>query len=562
MSMTSSSKALEYMLLREPPQNHRLTTDLDTIVTIDDEFDEDAAELERERTQPVRFWIRRNIIRVTIVVVSFAASAILFAVNHNSQERTEVETIIAIPGLLVVMMFASTATEALLVRIADYSSQDAADALRSRLRFVFFFGIMYRFMLWKWMYLLGMEDYAVVAVQIAKASFVVSVGVVLKQLLYGIVKKFAAVHALATDLRNMGALQDAMSMAAERKSFSAQLAAARNRSLVLPLKNVDGDWVFDESASCRIANSLQMRAIAHSQLKRVFGGATEINFEQWKKWFSSQTSAHRAWTLLFKDLPESSNLQSETFVWAFIQSLDRRIQLGNRMLNLDSLLGVICVAFDTVFFMAVGCYISIVLGFNFSAMVVTFATALASVTFALSGTLTRLFESMVWVFATKAIEVGDSIQMDQQDFVVVAIRLMSTELRSGDNRVLIVPNWTLAQTPIYNLRKTNAATVIIKFQVSYGCSKEDLLAVKRAIEAFVTRNPDTWRLPVDFRVMDLLDQTSLTVTAILRHRLNWQQKAIIMEDRFDVVSEIRSTINAMKIGYKDPDAYVDVKPRP
>lgn len=100
--------------------------------------------------------------------------------------------------------------------------------------------------------------------------------------------------------------------------------------------------------------------------------------------------------------------------------------------------------------------------------------------------------------------------------------------------------------------------------------------------------------------MDLLDQTSLTVTgtysryvmqsrsnsveftAILRHRLNWQQKAIIMEDRFDVVSggfllrlwpltfpnvncvqtEIRSTINAMKIGYKDPDAYVDVKPRP
>lgn len=87
------------------------------------------------------------------------------------------------------MMFASTATEALLVRIADYSSQDAADALRSRLRFVFFFGIMYRFMLWKWMYLLGMEDYAVVAVQIAKASFVVSVGVVLKQLLYGIVKK-------------------------------------------------------------------------------------------------------------------------------------------------------------------------------------------------------------------------------------------------------------------------------------------------------------------------------------------------------------------------------------
>lgn len=61
--------------------------------------------------------------------------------------------------------------------------------------------------------------------------------------------------------------------------------------------------------------------------------------------------------------------------------------------------------------MAVGCYISIVLGFNFSAMVVTFATALASVTFALSGTLTRLFESMVWVFATKAIEVGDSIQV-------------------------------------------------------------------------------------------------------------------------------------------------------
>lgn len=55
--------------------------------------------------------------------------------------------------------------------------------------------------------------------------------------------------------------------------------------------------------------------------------------------------------------------------------------------------------------------------------------------------------------------------MDQQDFVVVAIRLMSTELRSGDNRVLIVPNWTLAQTPIYNLRKTNAATVISKYTV-------------------------------------------------------------------------------------------------
>ena len=91
------------------------------------------------------------------------------------------------------------------------------------------------------------------------------------------------------------------------------------------------------------------------------------------------------------------------------QAFERLIHLSNRTLNLENLLSVVLIGINTVSYLIIGSYILYVSGVDLSAMVVTFATAFASLKFAFYGMITRIFESMIWVFVTKAVEVGDLI---------------------------------------------------------------------------------------------------------------------------------------------------------
>eukprot|EP00474_Spongospora_subterranea_P010879 CRZ11337.1 hypothetical protein [Spongospora subterranea] len=576
-----TSKMMAYYALREPLRRHSDHNPEMALSIQDDHNDRDQEDIDNVDLSvdrhPLKQFVRSHYISLFIVIISLTSSILYYSLSGDGTPANA--ALIAMPGILVASLFLSTIIEHLFIRILIFisdpdSSTGTITALRSRIRFVVLFGVWHLLILPRW------RDLSIDSVQVVfRGGFVISVSWVVKELFYGLIRKFATVNTLKSDLQVLTAIKDTIWMiccpdassrarllkswrrqSLKKSSFDHKVRELRDCVMVLPLvPTSDGnEWMFDEEASLRVTSTSKMRTIAQFISKRLFCDGYEISFQSWCHLFSTTESAGRSWSLFFKDAPDTRKIHADDFIWAFIQAFEHLVHLSNRASNLDNLLSVVLIALNTIFYLVITSYLLVyVLGVNLSAMVVTFATAFASLTFAFSGMITRVFESMIWVFVTKSVEVGDLIQFNSQDFTVLRIRLMSSDLRSGDGRVMNIPNGLLAQSPIYNMRMTSHATVAVKFQVAYSCSNEQLAMLRKNLEAYVVKNSEIWRAPIDLRVSDLLDQSSWTITAVIQHRLNWQQRGIIADDQFEITNEIRRWVNDLQIGFKDPDVYVD-----
>ena len=95
-----------------------------------------------------------------------------------------------------------------------------------------------------------------------------------------------------------------------------------------------------------------------------------------------------------------------------------------------------------------------IFGANVAQVLLSMSSIVLSLVFAVGNSFKRIFEAVVFLFVTHAYDVGDRIMVGDLSMVVVKINLLSTELRTEDDRTLYYPNYTLADQVIYNIRRS------------------------------------------------------------------------------------------------------------
>ena len=133
------------------------------------------------------------------------------------------------------------------------------------------------------------------------------------------------------------------------------------------------------------------------------------------------------------------------------------------------------------------------LGINTTSFLAIFASAGLAVGMALSGTLQN-FAGGVILLLLRPYRVGDYITAQGQSGTVKNIGLFSTQLSTGDNRIIYVPNSAISTDIVDNYSQATKRRVDWNISIRYG---DDIDVAREAILAMLAADKRTLKEPAE-----------------------------------------------------------------
>lgn len=169
---------------------------------------------------------------------------------------------------------------------------------------------------------------------------------------------------------------------------------------------------------------------------------------------------------------------------------------------------------------------------------------------ALQGTLSN-FAGGIIIIVMRPFKLGDYIVTNGQEGTVEDIKLFYTTLVTTDNRVVSVPNGTLANNVIVNNSAKDTRRVDLTIQVAYG-SNVDL--VKKIITHVCNENELVFKTPAPFTELAEMNESSLDFTV-----RTWCNRGDYWTVKFALIDNIKKALDAygIEIPYKQIDVHIN-----
>jgi small conductance mechanosensitive channel len=117
-------------------------------------------------------------------------------------------------------------------------------------------------------------------------------------------------------------------------------------------------------------------------------------------------------------------------------------------------------------------------GIETTGLAALFASAGVTVGLALQGSLSNLAGGVL-ILILKPFKVGEYIIAGGDEGTVISIEILCTKLRTGDNKIIVIPNGALANSSITNASREEFRRVDMVFSVAYD---SDLKLVKSLLQ--------------------------------------------------------------------------------
>jgi len=201
------------------------------------------------------------------------------------------------------------------------------------------------------------------------------------------------------------------------------------------------------------------------------------------------------------------------------------------------------VSYIFVFFLLIGG-----IGIQATSLITILGTAGIAIGLALQGSLTNLAGGIL-ILLFKPFNKGDYIESDSGSGLIDGIRILYTTIVTFDNRVIIIPNGALANSPVTNLSRNPERRLDLTICVSYD---SDIDLVKKTLKDIADNHPQI--LHEKPYVIRLLSHNSSSLDFVFKvwtPTLNyWNVKFDLMEE---VVLKFRE--NDIEIPYNKLDIY-------
>lgn len=195
------------------------------------------------------------------------------------------------------------------------------------------------------------------------------------------------------------------------------------------------------------------------------------------------------------------------------------------------------------------------IGQKFGLDTTSVAAALAScgvaVGLALQGSLSN-FAGGVLILVLKPFVVGDYIVEDNKgrEGTVVEIQLFYTKLLTVDNKTVIIPNGSLANTSLTNVTAQDKRRLDLSVGVSYDA---DLKKAKQLIEEILQKDEDILQMESKDVFVDELGESAVTIGA-----RGWVKKEAYWTAKWRILEAIKFTLdeNGIEIPYNQVVVHV------
>jgi small conductance mechanosensitive channel len=189
------------------------------------------------------------------------------------------------------------------------------------------------------------------------------------------------------------------------------------------------------------------------------------------------------------------------------------------------------------------------LGFNTTSLVAIVGAAGLAIGLALQGSLSN-FASGILLISLKPFKAGDFIEIAGTAGIVEEVHVFSTQLRTGDNKTVIIPNGGITNGTITNYSAKPTRRIDLVIGVGYSA---DLKLTKKILKDVVSRHDLVLKEPaITIGVSALADSS---VNFIVRP---WVKTADYWPVHFDLLEAIKMALDDAGIEIPFPQLSVHV----
>ncbi|MDE7300711.1 MAG: mechanosensitive ion channel family protein, partial [Clostridia bacterium] len=171
------------------------------------------------------------------------------------------------------------------------------------------------------------------------------------------------------------------------------------------------------------------------------------------------------------------------------------------------------------------------------------------ISLAVQGTLSN-FAGGVIIIVMRPFKIGDYIVSNGQEGTVEDIKLFYTHIVTNDNKMVVIPNGSLANNVIVNSSAKDTRRVDMEFNVAYG---SDVAKVKEIILATCAKNELVFKEPAPFAEMSNLGASSLDFTVRV-----WCNRPDYWTVKFALIDAIKTALeeNGIEIPFNQVDVHI------
>ena len=190
------------------------------------------------------------------------------------------------------------------------------------------------------------------------------------------------------------------------------------------------------------------------------------------------------------------------------------------------------------------------LGVNTTSLVAVFAAAGLAVGLALKDSLSN-FSAGVMLIIFKPFKVGDFIEAAGISGVVEVIRVFNTQLRTGDNREIIVPNSQIFGGIITNLSAREQRRIDLVVGIGYD---DDIKSAKQILEGILQVDERILKDPAPVILVSELGESSVDLAV-----RPWVKSEDFLMARSNLLETIKSEFDAAGITIPFPQRHVHMQ---
>ncbi len=189
------------------------------------------------------------------------------------------------------------------------------------------------------------------------------------------------------------------------------------------------------------------------------------------------------------------------------------------------------------------------LGIQTTSLVAIMGAAGLAIGLALQGSLAN-FASGVMIIAFRPFKVGDFVEAGGATGIIESIQIFSTQMRTGDNKTIIVPNANITGSTITNYSAKDTRRVDLVFGIGYD---DDIKKAKQILQDIVTNDERILQDPAP--VVAVAELADSSVNFIVRP---WVNAADYWTVYWDLTETVKLLFDAegISIPYPQQDVHM------
>ena len=183
------------------------------------------------------------------------------------------------------------------------------------------------------------------------------------------------------------------------------------------------------------------------------------------------------------------------------------------------------------------------LGVDTTSLVAIFSVLTLAISLAVQGVISNLASGIMLV-ATKPFEEGDFVDIDGTSGTVEKINITCTKLKTGDNKVITIPNSNVTSSNVINYSTKGTRRLDLTFSVAYGT---DVAKVKEVIQGVIAKHDNILKDPAP--MVRLTEHGASSLDFVTRV---WVKCSDYWSTNFDLKEEVLAAFGAAGISVPFP----------